>query len=113
MSAIYRLGEATVAEVRDNIPDAPSYSAVRALITLLESKGQVRHRKVGRAYVYRAVADKEKTRHSALRHLMQTFFEGSVEHVVAALLGSSEKLSPEELDRLERLIRQKRKEGET
>lgn len=110
MNVIHRLGEAGVADVRENIPDAPSYSAVRALLVLLENKGYLRHRKEGRAYIYRPVADREKTRYSALRHLMHTFFDGSVEHVVAALLGSSAKLSKEELDKIEGMIKKKREE---
>jgi BlaI family transcriptional regulator, penicillinase repressor len=112
MSIIYRLGEALVSDVRDSIPNAPSYSTVRALLVLLESKGYLKHRKVGRAYVYRPVVGLEKTRHSALRQLVHTFFEGSVNNVVAALIGSSAKLSQEELDKIEALIKQKREENE-
>jgi predicted transcriptional regulator len=67
---------------------------------------------VGRAYVYRPVVGREKTRYSALKQLVHTFFDGSVEHVVAALLGSSAKLSQEELDKIERLIKQKREDNE-
>ena len=110
MNVIYRLGESTVSDVRDSIPDAPGYSAVRALLVLLEGKGHLKHRKVGRAYVYRPVVGREKTRYSALKQLVHTFFDGSVEHVVAALLGSSTELSHEDLDKIEKLIEKKRKE---
>jgi predicted transcriptional regulator len=115
MNVIYRLGEALVSDVRDNIPDPPSYSAVRALLVLLESKGHLKHRKVGRAYLYKPVVSRDKTRHSALKQLMHTFFDGSAENVMAALLGSSVKLSEDELEKIERLIKQKRegKENES
>jgi|WetSurMetagenome_2_1015567.scaffolds.fasta_scaffold661125_2 BlaI family transcriptional regulator, penicillinase repressor len=112
MNVIYRLGEGLVSDVRDSIPDAPSYSTVRALLVLLESKGYLKHRKAGRAYVYRPVIGLAKTRYSALKQLVHTFFDGSVENVVAALLGTSAKLSQEELDKIEKLIRLRREENE-
>ncbi len=108
MYVIYRQGEASVTDVRDNLPDPPGYSAVRALLVLLEGKGYVRHRKVGRAYLYKPVVSRDKTRYAALRQMIHTFFDGSVENVVAALLGSSPKLSEDELVRIEKLIKEKR-----
>lgn len=112
MNVIYRLGEALVSDVRSNMPDPPGYSAVRALLVLLENKGHLKHRKVGRAYLYRPVVSRDKTRHSALRQLIHTFFDGSVEHVLAALLGASVELSQEELEKIEQLIKQKREAKE-
>jgi BlaI family transcriptional regulator, penicillinase repressor len=115
MNIIYRLGEALVSDVRDNMPDPPSYSTVRALLVLLENKGHLKHRKVGRAFLYKPVVSRDKTRHSALKQLVHTFFDGSVESVVAALLGSSVRLSEDDLEKIERLVRQKRegKENES
>jgi BlaI family transcriptional regulator, penicillinase repressor len=112
MNIVYRLGEARVSDVLADIPDPPSYSAVRALLGLLEDKGYLRHKKAGRAFVYRPVITREKRRYSALRQLVQTFFDGSVESVVAALLGPRARLTRRELESIERLIEKKRKEGE-
>jgi predicted transcriptional regulator len=112
MDAIYRAGEATAQEVRDALPDAPSYSAVRALLRILESKGHVKHRQDGPRYVYEPTVPRERARKSALRQVVRTFFDGSAEDAVAALLDLSRGgLSDEELDRLERLIDQARREG--
>ena len=112
MDAVYQLGEASVAEVRQRLPDPPSYSAVRTMIRYLEGKGLLRHRREGTKYVYRPTEAKETVRQSALRHLVATFFGGSAPDAVAALLDvSSETLSEEDLARIERLIHQARKEG--
>ena len=112
MDVIYRLGQATAAEVLDNLPDAPSYSAVRALLRVLEDKGHVKHAEDGPRYVYVPTVPREKARQSALRQLVNTFFDGSAEQAVAALLDlSSERLSPDELDRLAGVIASARKEG--
>jgi predicted transcriptional regulator len=112
MDIIYRLGQATAAEVLDQLPSPPSYSAVRAMLRILEEKGHLRHEEQGPRYVYLPTLPREKARFSALKQVVQTFFEGSTEQAVAALLGmSSTQLSDEELGRLANLIDQARKEG--
>lgn len=106
MDVIYRQGEATAAEVHASIPDPPSYSAVRALLVVLEEKGLVRHKKRGRAYLYIPTISQNRARDSALRHMVKTFFDGSVAGVVAALVNLSDKsLSDEEIERLEQLVK--------
>jgi BlaI family penicillinase repressor len=109
MDALYRRGRATAAEVREDMPDPPSYSAVRAMLRTLEEKGQVRHREEALRYVFEPTASRALATRSALAHLVDTFFEGSTERAVAALLDG--KLSHEQLDRLSRLIESARKEG--
>jgi predicted transcriptional regulator len=112
MDILYRLGRATAAEVLAELPGTPSYSTVRAQLRVLEEKGHVRHEEHGLRYVYRPTVPREAARQSALRHLLETFFDGSTEKVVAALLGSpSARLSREELDRLQELIDQAKKES--
>ena len=112
MDFLFRHGRATVAEVQAGIPDPPSYSAVRAMLRTLEDKGHVTHEEDGRAYVYRPTVAREQARRSALRHLLSTFFAGSTEQAVAALLDlSGRKLTDEELDRMARLVEQARNEG--
>ena len=112
MDVIFELGEAAVAEVLVRLPDPPSYSAVRTMIRHLERKGYLRHRRVGIKYVYRPTAAKESVSRSALKHLIKTFFAGSAPDTVAAILDiSSEKLSDDELGRIQRLIVEARKEG--
>ena len=112
MDAIYRRGQATSAEVLVDLPDPPSYSAVRAMLRVLEEKGHLRHEQQGPRYVFLPTVPREKARRSALKQLMQTFFDGSAEQTVAALLDlSASKLSDAELDRLSQLINQARKEG--
>ena len=112
MDFLCRHRRATVAEVQAGIPDPPSYSAVRAMLRTLEDKGHVTHEEDGRAYVYRPTVAREQARRSALRHLLSTFFAGSTEQAVAALLDlSGRKLTDEELDRMARLVEQARNEG--
>ena len=112
MDLLFQRGEATVAEVMDGIPDPPSYSAVRAMLRILEEKGQVRHREDGPRYVYQPVVARETARKSAVKHLLRTFFDGSVEDAMAALLdGAERKLSRDEIDRLSHLIEQRKREG--
>jgi predicted transcriptional regulator len=112
MDLLYKLQRATVAEVLAQLADKPSYSTVRAQLRVLEDKGHVRHEEHGLRYVYVPAVAREVARRSALRHLVDTFFEGSTEKVVAALLGGEvSRMSPEELDRLARLIAKDRKEG--
>jgi len=109
MDAIYQLGEATVSAVLKHMPDPPSYSAVRAMCRLLEEKGHVRHRQDGVRYVYMAVKSREKARQSALARLLKTFFDGSTESAVAALLNMSDpKLTESELERIAKLIEDSR-----
>ena len=112
MDAIYRMGRATASEVLENMPDPPSYSAVRTMLRLLEEKGYLRHEQDGPRYVYAPTLSRDKARQSALKQLVQTFFDNSTEQTVAALLDMSRaKLSSEELDRLSELIEKARKEG--
>jgi len=106
MDVIYRQGEATAAEVHKSIPDPPSYSAVRALLVVLEEKGLVRHKKRGRAYLYLPTISQHQARDSALRHMVKTFFDGSVAGVMAALVNLSDKsITDDELTRLEQLVK--------
>ncbi len=112
MDILYRRGRVTAAEVREALPDPPSYSAVRALLRLLEEKGHVRHEEAGLRYVFLPTLARDKAKRSALQHLLETFFEGSVEQAVATLLDASvSKLSAQELERLSRLIAEARKGG--
>jgi predicted transcriptional regulator len=113
VEVLYRLGSATVAEVLANLPDPPSYSAVRAMLGLLEEKGYVRHKRDGMRYVYAPAIAPAKARQSALRQLVSTFFEGSPLAAAAALLEMSDhKFSPEERERLSALIARREKEGQ-
>lgn len=104
MEIVYRLGEASVAEVRAQMRSAPSYSAVRTMLNYLETKGHLRHRRDGIRYVYLPTISKEKARISALRHVVDTFFDGSPEAVVSALLDGRKGFNPAELARLRRMI---------
>jgi predicted transcriptional regulator len=113
VEVLYRLGNATVAEVLASLPDPPSYSAVRAMLGLLEEKGYVRHKREGMRYVYAPAIAPVKARQSALRQLVSTFFGGSPLAAAAALLEmSDQKLSPDERDRLLALIARRQKEGQ-
>jgi BlaI family penicillinase repressor len=112
MDVLYRMGRATAAEIQNAIPDAPSYSAIRATLRILEEKNHVRHVEENLRYVFLPVVPREKAQKSAVRHVLDTFFEGSAEQVVATLLDvSSRDLSREELDRLAKLIEKARQEG--
>ncbi len=111
MDVVYRLGRATAAEVQEALPDPPGYSAVRALLRILEDKGHIRHEQDGPRYVFLPTLSRDKARRSALKQLVQTFFEGSTAQAVAALLGERRSdLSDQDLDRLSRLIDQARRE---
>lgn len=110
MDIVYRRGRATAAEVLDDLPDPPTYSAVRAALRLLEDKGQLRHEQDGARYVYLPTVPRDRARASALNHLMRTFFGGSAEQVVNAIV-EEEQLSQAELDRLAGLIERARKGG--
>ena len=112
MDIIYELKEATGQQVMERLPDAPGYSAVRALLRVLENKGHLEHKQDGPRYVYLPRLPKDKARRSELRHLLKTFFDNSTEDAVAALLDISEdKLSEEDYRRLEALIQKSRDEG--
>lgn len=110
MDVLYKRGKATAAEVMDEIPGDPSYSTVRTQLRVLEEKGHVTHEEQGLRYVYQPAVPRRAARKSALRHVVDTFFEGSAEQTVAALLGG-ERLADEELDRIARLIAKARKDG--
>ena len=112
IETVYRLGKATVREVRDALPDPPSYSAVRAMLNLLENKGLLRHEQKGLKYVYLPVVAARQARKSALRHLVSTFFNGSPAAAAAALLEmSAEKISAEEKEHLTAIIKRAEMEG--
>lgn len=111
MDVLYRLERATAAEIQEHLPGEPNYSTVRAQLRVLEEKGHARHEEAGPRYVYLPTVPREAARVSALRHLVDTFFEGSSEKVVAALLGGgSGAPSAEELARISKLVKQARKE---
>jgi len=113
MDALYKLKRATVAEVLRLLPGKPHYSTVRAQLRVLEEKGHVRHEEEGLRYVYVPTVPRDIARRSALRHLVETFFDGSAENVVAALLGGEfSRISQEELDRIAHLITKNRKRAE-
>ena len=111
MDVIYRRGRATAAEVLEDLPDPPSYSAVRALLRLLEAKGHVQHEQDGPRYVYAPTVARDRARRSALKHVVRTFFDGSASEAMAALLDGEARLDDGELDRLSAMIEQARKEG--
>jgi predicted transcriptional regulator len=112
MDVIYRRGSATAADVHENLPDAPSYSAVRALLRILEDKGHLTHSQDGPRYLYAPVVPRDAARQSALRNIVRTFFDGSATEAVAALLDMSNgKLSSGELDDLAGLISRAKREG--
>lgn len=112
MDILYKEGRATAAEVLERMPDPPSYSAVRAMLRILEEKGHIGHKQDGPRYVFVPTVGRDTARRSALRHLLHTFFDNSAEKAMAALLDESQdKLSGAELDRLADLIAQAKKEG--
>jgi predicted transcriptional regulator len=112
MDILYRRGRATAHEVLDDLPDPPSYSAVRALLRLLEERGHVKHAQDGARYVYVPAVSRGDARKSALKHVVQTFFGGSIEQAVVALVESSRtKLSRDELERLAEVIDRAKEEG--
>jgi predicted transcriptional regulator len=112
MDVLYSKGSATVAEVLETMPAPPGYSAVRAMLRILEQKGHIKHVESEGRYVFMPTVPRDKAKRSAVRHLMQTFFDGSPHEAVAALLdASSSKLTDSELDRLQELIDKARKGG--
>jgi predicted transcriptional regulator len=112
MDILYRRGRATASEVMHDLPGEPSYSTVRTQLRVLESKGHVTHEEQGLRYVYAPALPRRAARKSALRHLVDTFFDGSTEKVVAALLGGeAARVSDDELERIAGLVAKARKEG--
>jgi BlaI family penicillinase repressor len=112
MEILYQRGKASASEVREGMEDAPGYSAVRAMLRVLEEKGHVKHLAEGLKYVYAPVVTREKAKRSAVRHVLDTFFGGSPEQIVAALLDvSAARLTNDELDRMAELIEKAKREG--
>ena len=112
MDVLYRLGRASVGEILERLPEPPSYSAVRAMLRVLEEKKHIRHEEENLRYVYLPLVSREKARRTAVAHLLETFFEGSTEQAVATLLNvSGQDLTAEEFDRLAALIESAREEG--
>jgi predicted transcriptional regulator len=111
MDILYQRGKVSAAEVREAMPDAPSYSAVRAMLRVLEEKGHVKHQAEGLKYVYVPTVARDKAKRSAVKHLLDTFFADSPAQIVAALLDvSSTRLTREELDRMSEMIEKMKKE---
>ena len=105
MEVIFRLGEASAAEVQEQLPNAPSYSAVRALLAILVDKGCLKHEKRQRKYIYRPTVSPDRAKRSAVKNLLATFYENSAERLVASLLDPRDlKLSPQEILRIRQLI---------
>ena len=112
MDILYTQGRATAAEVQAALPDPPSYSAVRAMLRILEDKGHVRHEQDGPRYVYLPTVARDNAKKSAMRHMLRTFFDGSASQAISALLDDPRaRFSDAELDRLARMIAQARKAG--
>ena len=112
MDVLYKLERATVAQVLAELPAKINYSTVRAQLRVLEEKGHIRHQDDGQRYVYFPSVPRDVARRSAFRHLVDTFFDGSAERAAAALLGGEvSELSPEQLERLQKMIAKSRKEG--
>jgi len=112
MEILYRRGKASAAEVREAMTDPPSYSAVRAMLRVLEEKGHISHENERLKYVFAPVVKPEKAKRSAVKHLVDTFFRDAPEQVVAALLDvASKRLTHEELDRMSEMIEKAKKEG--
>jgi BlaI family penicillinase repressor len=112
MDVLHARGQATASEVLANLPNPPSYSAVRALLRILEDKGHARHHRDGARYVYLPKASREAASKSALRRVVSTFFQGSVSEAMAALLENSDtEISDAELTKLQQIIKQAKKEG--
>ena len=112
MDVLYRRGEATVAEVMEELPDPPTYSAVRSILRVLEEKEHLVHREDGPRYIYAPALGRERARTAALDHLVDTFFDGSAESALAALLRRSDlELSEAQVRKLAREIRAAREEG--
>jgi predicted transcriptional regulator len=113
MDIIYERGQASATEIREAMPDPPSYSAVRTLLSILEGKGHLRHQKQGAHYIYFPIQSHSQAARSALAQVVKTFFDSNIERAVTALLSTADtRLTPEELERLSALIEQARQEEE-
>jgi len=111
MEILYQHGKASASEVRELMESAPGYSAVRAMLRVLEEKGHVKHEAAGLKYVYVPTVGREKAKRSAVKHVLDTFFNGSPEQIVAALLDvSATRLTPGELDRMAEMIEKAKRE---
>jgi BlaI family penicillinase repressor len=112
MEILYQRGKLSASEIREAMDDAPGYSAVRALLRILEDKGHVKHQAEGLRYVYAPTVAREKAKRAAVKHVLDTFFNGSPEQIVAALLDvSSPALTRDELNRMSQMIEKAKKEG--
>ena len=112
MDALYKLGKASAADIRDEIADPPSYTAIRTLLTILEKKGHIRHESDGTRYIYEPAVARGEMSRRAIDSLLKTFFDNSVERAVAALLTRKDMdVSKDELDRLSKLIEKAKMEG--
>jgi predicted transcriptional regulator len=112
MDIVYVMGKVSVAQVLERIPNPPSYSAIRALLKVLEKKGHLTHKQEGPRYIYFPTLPREEARQNALKHIKKTFFDNSTEDIVAALLNITEgSLSEKDYKRLSELIKKARKEG--
>ena len=111
MDVLYRLGRATAGEIMDRLPGSPSNSTVRTQLRVLEAKGAVKHQEQGLRYVYLPTVPRHSARRSALKHLVDTFFDGSSAKAVAALLGGETRVSDEELERIAELVKAARSES--
>ncbi|HVD91399.1 MAG TPA: BlaI/MecI/CopY family transcriptional regulator [Vicinamibacterales bacterium] len=112
MDVLYKLGRATAAEIMDGVAGAPGYSTVRTQLRVLETKGHVRHEEQGLRYIYMPTVPRHSARRSALKHLVDTFFDGSSAKAVAALLGGeAARVTDEELERIARLVRDARSDA--
>ena len=109
MDAIYRRGRATAAQVREEMPDAPTYTTVRGLLRILERKGHLRHEEVGTRFVYSPSLPRQAAGASILSHIVRTFFDGSAASAMAAMLGSERSVSGVELERLSELVKKERR----
>ena len=109
LDVIYRLGRATASDVLEQLDDAPTYTTVRGLLRVLETKGHIRHDDDGGRYVYRPVVAKQRAAKSAIKHVVSTFFDGSPSDALAALLGSERRIDAEELERLAALVEEARR----
>src|ERR1017187_386302 len=114
MDVLYQRGKTSASEVRESMEAAPGYSAVRAMLRVLEEKGHIKHQAEGLKYVYVPTVAREKAKRSAVKHVMETFFNGSPEQIVAALLDvASTQITSDELDRMSAMIEKAKKEGKS
>ncbi len=111
MDVLYELGEAAAAEIHARLPDPPSYSAVRAMLSRLEAKGHIEHREQGPRYLFQPTLERDVARETAMSRLVTTFFDGSVPRAVSGLLGMQHELSQQELDELAAAVEAARKAG--